>query len=281
MTGLGVPFLPHRIALVEGFAREAGFDVELLNAAGNALVAALVAGEFDFVDSGGAVIRAAAAGLPVRVAMCHGVRLQNWMALAPGVQFLRDLDDKAVAVASTGGINEHIARDLIRTHGGDPSRVVFAAPGAAEVRYGALASGRVAGAILTSAEAVQARNANMIIAATPSDLPLACFLTVSVSQAAITERPQEIRSYVRAIHRAVQFLQAERERSARILADWQQLAEPVALAAYDESLVHLTYSVEKAAGEEAVRNAIALGRASGELTADLAVSDVSDFSFYP
>ena len=61
----------------------------------------------------------------------------------------------------------------------------------------------------------------------------------------------------------------------------RQAAPPRPNPADDESLVHLTYSVEKAAGEEAVRNAIALGRASGELTADLAVSDVSDFSFYP
>jgi ABC-type nitrate/sulfonate/bicarbonate transport system substrate-binding protein len=121
----------------------------------------------------------------------------------------------------------------------------------------------------------------MIVAATPADLPPACTFTIAVTQSTISERPQDIRNYVLAIARAVGFLQGERERSARILAEWQQIDEQVALAAYDESLVQLTYSFDRAAGEEAVRNAIAMGRASGEITADIEVKDVFDLSFYP
>lgn len=281
MTGLGVSYVPHRIAQVEGFNREAGFDVELVNAAGNALIAGLVAGEFDFIDSGGASIRAAAAGLPVRLVACHGIGIQNWMLLAPGVPTMRDLEDKAVAVASVGGVNELIARDLVRKDGGDPNRVSFAALGAADVRYGALLTGRVGGAIVTAAEVVQGRSVNMTVAATPADLPHACTFTIAVAQQTIGERPEDIRGYVRAIYRAVGFLQGERERSARILADWQQLDERVALAAYDESLVQLTYSFDKAAGEEAVKNAIAMELASGGITADVDVKDIFDLSFYP
>jgi NitT/TauT family transport system substrate-binding protein len=281
MTGLGVSYLPHRIAQVEGFNRDAGFDVELVNAAGNALISGLVAGEFDFIDSGGASVRAAAAGLPVRLVACHGIGIQNWMLLAPGVPTLRDLEDKAVGVASIGGVNELIARDLIRKAGGDPSRVSFAALGAADVRYGALLTGRVGGAIVAAAEVVQGRNANMTVAATPADLPHACTFTIAVAQQAIAERPQDVRGYVRAISRAVGFLQGERERSARILAEWQGIDEQVALAAYDESLVQLTYSFDKAAGEDAVRNAIAMERASGGITADIDVKDIFDLSFYP
>jgi NitT/TauT family transport system substrate-binding protein len=281
VTGQGVAYLPHQIALVQGFDREAGFDAEIQTLAGNAMFAAVVAGEVDFADSGGSGIRAAAAGLPVRLATCHGVRFLNWMLLAPGVGSVRDLEDKAVAVASVGGDNELIARDLIRKQGGDPSKVQYVGLGASDVRYSALLSGRVGGAIVSSTEAIQARKANLTVAGTPSDLPLACNESVVVAQPAISERPEVIRNYVRAVQRAVQFMQAEREASARILAEWQQLDIDDTLAAYDESQVKVTFSTDKATGEQAIKNSIEMARSSGDITTDVQVSDVADLSLSP
>src|SRR5262249_14404681 len=67
VLNIGPAYLPHRIALVQGFLRDAGFDAELQVLPANAMLAALVAGEIDFGDAGGSAIRAAASGLPVRM----------------------------------------------------------------------------------------------------------------------------------------------------------------------------------------------------------------------
>ena len=77
------------------------------------------------------------------------------------------------------------------------------------------------------------------------------------------------RSSVRAVQRAVEFMQTERAASARIQAEWQQLDEQDSLAAYDESQYGITFSVHRADGEQAIRSSIAYARASGEFTYDV------------
>jgi NitT/TauT family transport system substrate-binding protein len=281
MTSTGGTYLPHRIAQVQGFNREAGFETELLYMGGNTLFAGLVAGEIDYVDSGGSGIRAAGSGLPVRLAMCHGIRFLYYLVLASDVGAVRALEGKGVGVASLGGDNELVARDVIGKLGGDPSRIEFVSLGATNVRYAAVAANRIGGAIVSSPEAVLARKAGLTIASTPADLPPACNASVVVSQTAIAERPQEIRGFARAVQRAVEFMQTERLASARIQAEWQQLDEQDSLAAYDESQYALTFSVQRADGELAIQNSIAYARASGDFTHDVQVGEVADLSLAP
>jgi NitT/TauT family transport system substrate-binding protein len=281
MTSAGGTYLPHRIAQVQGFNREAGFETELLYMGGNTLFAGLVAGEIDYVDSGGSGIRAAGTGLPVRLAMCHGTRFLYYLVLASDVGSVRELEGKGVGVASLAGDNELVARDVIRKLGGDPSRLEFVSLGTTSVRYAAVAASRIGGAIVSSTEAVLARKASLTVASTPADLPPACNASVVVSQAAIAERPQEIQSFARAVQRAVEFMQTERAASARIQAEWQQFDEQDSLAAYDESQYQITFSVHRADGEQAINNSIAYARASGDFTHDVQVGDVADLSFTP
>ncbi len=54
-----------------------------------------------------------------------------------------------------------------------------------------------------------------------------------------------------------------------------------ALAAYDESQVRVTFSLDRAEGEQAIRNSIAYARSSGDFTRDVQVIDVADLAFAP
>lgn len=281
VLNIGPAYLPHRIGLVQGFLRDAGFDAELQVLPANAMLAALVAGEIDFGDAGGSAIRAAASGLPVRMVACPGVRPAYFLVFAPDVKSARDLDGKAVAVNAIGSDTHVLARDLIQKLGGDPSGIQFAPLGTSSVRYGAVESGRVAAAIVTPTEVNLARGANLTIATTPADLPLVCSSGVIATQTAVAARPQEIRRFVQADLRAVQFMQADRAASARIMAEWAQLDEQEALAGYDGSQVNATFSVDKAAGQQAVEAALAFAKEAGEVGAGVQLSDVADLSFYP
>ncbi len=82
----------------------------------------------------------------------------------------------------------------------------------------------------------------MTIAATPADLTLVYNSTISVLIDAdgMAAACSELRG--RASDGRPLF-QTERERSARILSEWQPLDERIALAAYDESLVHIRFLV--------------------------------------
>lgn len=281
VLNIGPAYLPHRIALVQGFLRDAGFDAELQVLPANAMLAALVAGEIEFGDGGGSAIRAAASGLPVRMVACPGVRPAYSLVFAPDVRSARDLDGKAVAVNAIGSDTHVIARDLIQKLGGDPSSIQFAPLGASSVRYGAVESGRVGAAIVTPTEANLAKAANLTIASTPADLPLICSSGVIATQTAMAARPQEVKRFVQDNLRAVQFMQADRAASGRIMAEWAQLDEQEALAGYDGSQVNVTFSLDKAAGQQAVEAALAFAKEAGEVGAGVQLGDVADLSFYP
>ena len=280
MPGVDLNYLPHRIAQVKGFYREAGFDVESQLMPGNVQLAAVAAGEVAFAASGGSAMRAAARGVPLRLVDCHGIRPIYYLALAPEVRAVSELEGKGFAVGNVGSDTLIIARDLIRKYGGDPGTVEYRAFGSSSVRFAAVASGQVAGGILLISDAIRAREASLTIVNTAEDMPIACDMGVATSLAWIAERPQEVRQALRTVHRAVQFMRSDRAEAIRILAEWQQADEQQAAAAYDAANVQVSYSTDKAAGQQAIEQALAYGKELGEIEPQVRLVDVADLSFY-
>jgi NitT/TauT family transport system substrate-binding protein len=281
MVNIGMTYLPHRIAQIQSFYREAGFDAELQVMQATTLIAGLAAGEVAFADAGGSAIRAAATGVPVRMVGCHGVRPIYALVLAPGVQSARELEGKGFVINAQGDDTHVIARELIRKYGGDPGQVEYLAAGTSAARFAAVETGRVGGGILAATETIQAREAGLAVISTAEDLPLACNAGLVATLAAIAERPQEVRAYVQAVLRSVQFMQANRAESVRILAEWQQVDERQAGLAFDAANVQLSYSTNKADGQQAIENALEFAKQAGQVEGSAQLRDVADLSFYP
>jgi len=281
MSSAGLTYLQHRIAQVKGFYQQAGFDAELQIIPQNTLLTGIIAGEIAFGDSGGSAVRAAASGLPVRLVSCHGIRPLYILVLAPGLRSGQDLNDKAVAINALGSDTHIIGADLIRKYGGDPSRVEYFPLGASSVRYAAVESGRVAGGIVTTTEAILARESGLAVLSTIEDLPLACNAGTVVAQAAIAERRQDVQQFLRAVEQAVRFMLTVRGESARIFAEWVGIDERQAEATYDESQVTFSWSNDRRPAEQAIETAIAFAKEAGQIDAAVRLTDVADLSFYP
>jgi ABC-type nitrate/sulfonate/bicarbonate transport system substrate-binding protein len=281
VIGQDINYLPHRIAMDKGFYREAGFDPELQIMQGSAAMAALTAGELAFTASGGTTIRAAARGLPVRLVDCHGVRPVYYVALAPGVTSVRELEDKAFAVGDLGSDNYLVAQQVIQKYGVDPSKIEYQGLGSSSTRYAALSSGRVAGAILLISDSLVAHENQMTIVNTINDMPIACDIGVATSLTWIQEHPQEVRNALRAIHRAVELMRSDRAETTRILAEWRQTDVARAELAYDAATVPFTYSTDKGLSQQAIEQAVLYGIQVGEIAPGVGLADVADLSFYP
>jgi ABC-type nitrate/sulfonate/bicarbonate transport system substrate-binding protein len=276
-----VTYLPNQIALVMGYYREAGFDAEIQVMLQTALLASVAAGEIPFGDSGGSGIRAAATGLPVRLVDCHGIRALYSVALAPGLHAARDLEGKPFAINTIGDDTQVTARVLISNHGGDPDQVEYFAIGASSVRYSAVASGRVGGAILSSTEIVQAQDAGLTMVGEAEEVPLACNSGIVVPLASIADRAPSIGRYVAAVHKAVRLMQSDRATSTRILAEWQEVDQRAAERAYDATRVDVTSSTDRAAGQQAIENALELAKQAGQVAPEVTIRDVADLRYYP
>jgi ABC-type nitrate/sulfonate/bicarbonate transport system substrate-binding protein len=280
MPGVDLNYLPHRIAQVKGFYREAGFDVEFQIMPGNVQLAAVAAGEVAFAASGSSALRAAARGVPLRLVDCHGIRPIYYLVLAPGIQRVPEVEGKDLAVGNVGSDTTIIARDLLRKYGADPGSVEYRAFGASNVRFAAVASGQVAGGIVLISDAVRAREAGLTIVNTAQDMPIACDMGVATSLAWIAERPQEVRQALWAVHRAVQLMRSDRAEAIRILAEWQESDEQQAAAAYDAANVQVAYATDKASGQQAIEQALAYGKELGDIESGVQLGDVADLSFY-
>ncbi len=281
MADIGMSYLPHRIAQVQGFYREAGFDVDLHVMQSSTALAGMAAGEIVFADYTGSAIRAAASGLPVRLVNCSGVRVLYSLVLGPGFRSASELEGKGVGISAIGADTHIIGRDLIRRYGGEPDRVEFLALGAGSVRYAALESGRVGGAMLALVEIAKARDANMTVVSTMDDMPLACNSGVVVTQSAMGERPQEIRSFIRAVQRAVRAMQGDRVESVSILADWAQIDPREAERIYDAANVQRSWSTDRSLGQQAIEGAIAFAKEAGQIELRIQLGDVADLSWSP
>lgn len=281
IPNLALNYLPHRIALARGYYREAGFDVEIEVMQSNAGLAAIVGGDVAWGDYTGSAIRAAARGLPVRLVECHGVRPFYHLALAPGLTAVAELDGKSVGIGAIGADTHVFGRDLIRKYGGDPDQVEYHALGASSVRYAALMTGRVGGAVLLPTEAILAHEDNLTVVGTAEDMPLSCDSGVVVTLNALGERPEEVRAVLRAVRQAVQFMQADRAESVRLLAEWQQVEERQAGLAFDLAQVQLSFSLDKATGQRAVEGALAYSKEAGEVEPRIQLADVADLSLAP
>ncbi len=281
MSSTGISYLQHRVALDAGFFREAGYDVEVQIAPSNALLAAVVAGEVPFGDSGGSAIRAAAADLPVRLVSCHGIRPLYSLILGPGLRAAQEVEGKGLAINAIGSDTHIIGRDLIRKFGGDPTKVEYLPLGTSSVRYAAVESGRVGGGIVTVTESLLAREAGMAVLSTIEDLPLACNAGVVVSLAAIAERRADVAAYYGAIRRAVDFMHDQPAETVRIFAEWEGIDLARAEAAYDAAQVRFSWSNERGAAEQAIENALAFAKEAAQIDPGTRLADVADFSFYP
>jgi NitT/TauT family transport system substrate-binding protein len=276
-------YLTQRIAVDKGFYREEGFDGELMIIIqqGPAALASLTAGELQIANFAGSGARAAATGLPVRVVDCHGVKPFYRIVLAPGVRSLKEVEGRPFSVATLGTSPHLLGRDILKKYGVDTDRVEFLAGADAAMRYAVLKSGQVAGGVVTIPEAIMAEKDGLTVASTADDLPATCDSGLVVTEEAITGNRAQVARYIAAIHKAVKFLQANPDESARILGEWAALDNEVAAETIRLAQIDSSFSTDKRVAQEAIENVLRQAIETGGLKEEVPLSAVADLSMYP
>ena len=276
-------YLLQRIAEVKGFYREAGFDAELviIIQQGPVALASLAAGELQFAHFAGSGARAAATGLPVRVVACPGVKPFYRIVLAPGVKSLREVEGRPFSVATLGTTPHLIGRDILKKHGVDTDKVEFLAGGDAAVRYAGLQSGQIAGGVVSIPEAIRAAKDGLTVASTADDLPAFCDGGLVVAVDTIANNRADVTRYITVMNKAVEFLQANPDESARILGEWAELDPEVAAETIRLGQVNSSFSTDKRIAQDAIEAVLKQAIETGSLKEEVPLSAVADLSMYP
>jgi NitT/TauT family transport system substrate-binding protein len=276
-------YLLQRIAEVKGFYREEGFDPELviIIQQGPVALASLAAGELQYAHFAGSGARAAATGLPVRVVQCPGVKPFYRVVLAPGVKSLKEVEGRPFSVATLGTTPHLIGRDILKQHGVDTDKVEFLASGDAAVRYAGLQTGQIAGGVVAIPEAIRAAKDGLTVASTADDLPAFCDGGLVVTVDTIANNRAEVTRYITAMHKAVKFLQANLDESARVLGEWAELDDDVAAETIRLAQVNSSFSTEKQLAQDAIESVLKQAIETGSLKQEVPLSAVADLSMYP
>ncbi len=142
--------LPFRAALVRGFFRSQGLEIQPIFVRGGPVaIASMVSGEVDFAEIGGAqaVMRSRARGLDLAIIGSISNTTNYQLVGSKSVRTVEDLKGKIVGVTGAGAFSDFATRTFLRRRGLDPDKdVTLRAIGGSALRATALERSIVAAA---------------------------------------------------------------------------------------------------------------------------------------
>jgi NitT/TauT family transport system substrate-binding protein len=229
-TGPGVSTLPLEIASRKGFFRDEGLEVLTITMRTNIAVNALLTRNVDYATPSTSVVKAATAGLPVKLLG----RPDYFLTVRKDIKSVKDLKGKRIAIGSFGAAADLALRAVARQDGLDPDRDLMRLQmGGAASRYASLIAGSVDATILTLPYNLQAEKAgykDLLWFGEHMELPLS---GLAVRDETIQKNSKQVSGVIRAVLRAMTFAAANREETTQIIINWLKVDQEVAARSYE------------------------------------------------
>lgn len=148
-SAVSISFLNIFVARDAGLFKKHGLEVELIQMAGPLPVAALAAGEIDYLTGYTTGIVATGQGAPLKGIMISLRKPPFFLVAEPAVQRAADLAGKRIGVDRIGSLQHLVARLMLKNKGTDPEKAIFTQTGSVSNTVTSLGQGAVAAAILS------------------------------------------------------------------------------------------------------------------------------------
>ena len=279
-TSVAVTELQFRIALLKGFYRDEGLDVEIILIRGAVGMQALLGGSVDYTSAAGSIIAGAVRGVPVRLVLVVNTKPQFDLVGQPDIKTVAQLKGKVVGISSRGGAVDILTQTILAQHGvtanKDATLIVIGSP---EELVTALRTGRIAACLLTQPRQLILYRDGFTKLAYSGDY-LSSYPTggVGTTEEKIKNNPAEVMGFVRASLKGQQYFAQHRSESIELISKYLGIKDrSLATEVYDLQLSRLggaTYL-----DETWMRGAIEFTKKSMGLTKEVAPNQVFDFSF--
>jgi NitT/TauT family transport system substrate-binding protein len=278
ISSVGLYEIPLEIAKRKGFYKEEGLNVRPVLVRTGLQATALAAGELDYSSVGGAVIRAAAKGMPVKVVMGWWDRPLHILVGKPGIKDIKDLKNKKIAISSIGSTPHVMTREALKAAAMDPDRdVIFMTIGGSSARLAALQAGTVDATPLDVAFVEQVDKlglSNFLYFGDVVDLPLG---GLGVSAEKIKSNPEQIKRMLRATLKALKFFKTNKEETLEILKRHLNIGNQYAGKVYDFAARSLNEKGD--IGKKSLASELRLDKETLGLKQDIPERQVADWSF--
>jgi NitT/TauT family transport system substrate-binding protein len=181
--------LPFRVALVRGFFKAQGLDIQpIFVRGGPAALAALSSGEVDFAEIGGAqaIMRSRARGLDAVIIGAISNATNYQIVGSKSTRTLEEMKGKTIGVTGAGAFSDFAMRTFLRRKGIDPDKdLMLRAIGGSNLRASALEKGIVAAAPFAPDDTVRLTRIGFPMIANLSD-------TLTIPQTILTARNESL-----------------------------------------------------------------------------------------
>jgi NitT/TauT family transport system substrate-binding protein len=184
--------IPFRVALARGFFKAHGLEIQpIFVRGGPAAMAALLSGEVDFAQIGGAqaIMRTRSRGLDVAIIGSISNATNYQLLGNKSTRTLEDLRGKILGVTGAGAFSDFAMRAYLRRNGIDPDRdVTLRAIGGSALRAAAMERGIVAAAPFAPEDTVRLMRSWFPMIANLSD-------TLNIPQSVVAARNEQLEKY--------------------------------------------------------------------------------------
>ncbi len=240
-SAFSISFLNLFVARDAGLFKKHGIDVELIQMAGPLPVAALAAGEIDYLTGYTTGIVATGQGAPLKGIMISLRKPPFFLVAESSIQRPNDLAGKRIAVDRIGSLQHLVARLILRNKGADPEKAIFTQTGSVSNTVTSLGQGAVSAALLSGPHnVIMTQKGFRQIGAADE---LATHFPTSglvVNDAKLKSDPARIKSVIRVMLDAAAFCRKEKSWVVNYIKDRWKLDQKTAETVYGQWLSILT-----------------------------------------
>lgn len=270
-------FLSGGVAKFQGYFKDEGLDVEVLQMNANVSVAALAAGNVDYNLILQSVVTANLRGLPLKIAGILIERPNHVVVAHPSIQKFADLKNKKIAISSFGSLVDILARLTAAHFQLDPRKdVEYIAAGSSSARVAQLQTGVVQAAFVTPPGNLRAEANGARTLLRVRDLFPFPVNGIGVSEQKLKNNRDEVKKVVRALLRANRYIINNPKGAVKVLSDWGRTKPEVAEDAYNDNAKN--YSRNLLVSRATLENVIESTRWNVESKRNVSVDEIFDFS---
>ncbi len=274
-AGPTVTFLPAEVARQRGFMREQNLDIKFLLTRSEVDRAALASGNVDYTLRAGSSFVSAARGLPVKIVFLGTMRPFWGLVVRPEIKAVRELKGKSLGVPGLLGSQQISAKLILKHYGMDPDKDVIYRVVDTGTRIAAIQSGSIDSSMMDYGEAFRAKKAGLKFLVNAADLHGLLAGGLAVNTKKLKEQPDQILRMLKAMTRALKYIQENPEGTQQVMMSWIKLDREMAADIYQMARNNYT---KNGTVEESMLNSLVTSMLAEGGIKNVAPSQLVDFT---
>jgi NitT/TauT family transport system substrate-binding protein len=278
---MAVQYAPLLLGIREGLFTDEGLAMEIQVMRTDLAIAALNSGKLDYIGHGGAALRGATRGFPMKLIFALDDKAAFWLLTQPGIREAVILKGKKIGISFPGDTPHLVLRRFLRKHGLDPDKdVTYVSGQISPIGFQGLSAKVLDGAVMAPPYSVLAEDKGFhSLAFLGKEVPDAPTINgIITGDRKIRSEPNQVRRVVRAALKSLRLYQQKADLAVAFLASTFSLPPPAASKVYRDAKDVLVPDGE--VGLDKIRDVLNLAKESGQppaATPDPA--SLLDFSF--